>query len=60
MHLFTLGISPQLSQALVDGPARVGRVLSQVIVSELEEMRSNIARMLRGALSAHVNNYKLE
>jgi hypothetical protein len=60
VRLFSLGIGRDVSHSLVDGLARVGRGFSQVILDEREGMESKVARMLRGALSAHVNNYRLE
>jgi hypothetical protein len=60
VRLFSLGIGRDVSHALIDGMARVGRGFSQVILDEREAMESKVARMLRGALSAHVVNYRLE
>ena len=60
VRLFSLGIGHDVSHALVDGLARVGKGFSQVITHEQEGMESKVARMLRGALSAHVNDYRLE
>ena len=60
VRLFSLGIGRDVSHALIDGLARVGRGFSQVVSDEREGMESKVARMLRGALSAHVVNYRLE
>jgi len=60
VRLFSLGIGQDVSHALIDGLARVGRGFSQVVSDEREGMESKVARMLRGALSAHVVNYRLE
>ena len=59
VRIFTLGVGHGVSLALIDGLARVGRGFSQV-VSDDEEMESKVTRMLRGGLSPHVNNYKLQ
>jgi hypothetical protein len=60
IRVFTLGIGQDASHALIDGLARVGRGFSQVILDEREGMERKVARMLRGGLSAHVCNYRLE
>ena len=60
VRLFSLGIGRDVSHALIDGMARVGRGFSQVVSDEREGMESKVARMLRGGLSAHVVNYRLE
>lgn len=60
VRLFSLGIGQDVSHALIDGLARVGRGFSQVVSDEREGMESKVARMLRGALSAHVLNYRVE
>ena len=60
VRLFSLGIGRDVSHSLIDGLARVGRGFSQVVSDEKEGMESKVARMLRGALSAHVVNYRLE
>ncbi len=60
VRLFSLGIGWDVSHALIDGLARVGRGFSQVVSDEREGMESKVARMLRGGLSAHIINYRLE
>ena len=60
VRVFSLGIGREVSHALIDGIARVGRGFSQVVSHEREGMESKVARMLRGALSAHVLNCRLE
>jgi len=60
VRLFSLGIGLHVSHTLVDGLARVGRGFSQVVSDAREGMESKVARMLRGGLSAHVTNYRLE
>jgi len=60
VRLFSLGIGQDVSHALIDGLARVGRGFSQVVSNEREGMESKVTRMLRGGLSAHIVNYRLE
>jgi hypothetical protein len=60
IRLFTLGIGRDVSHALVDGLARVGKGFSQVVVDEKEGIEAKVIRMLRGALSVHVGDYRLE
>ena len=60
VRLFSLGIGRDVSHSLIDGLARVGRGFSQVVSDEREGMESKVARMLRGGLSAHTVNYRLE
>ena len=60
VRVFSLGIGLDVSYALIDGLARVGQGFSQVVSNEREGMESKVARMLRGALSAHVLDYRLE
>ncbi len=60
VRLFSLGIGRDVSHALIDGLARVGHGFSQVVSDEREGMESKVARMLRGGLSAHIVNYRLE
>jgi len=60
VRLFSLGIGRDVSHSLIDGLARVGRGFSQVVSDEREGMEIKVARMLRGVLSAHVINYRLE
>ena len=60
VRLFSLGIGKDVSHALIDGLARVGRGFSQVVSDEREGMESKVTRMLRGGLSAHIVNYRLE
>jgi hypothetical protein len=62
VRLFSLGIRQDVSHTLIDGLARVSRGFSQVVSNEREGMpvESKDAQMLRGALSTHVLNYRLE
>ena len=60
VRLFSSGIGQDVNHSLIDGLARVGRGFSQVVSDEREGMVSKLARMLRGRLSAHAVNYRLE
>lgn len=59
IRVFTLGIGNGVSHSLVEGIAKSGNGFSQT-VGENEKMDSKVVRMLKGALSPHVNNYTLE
>lgn len=59
IRAFTLGVGNAVSTALIEGVARAGNGFSQ-IVAEGEKMDSKVVRMLKGALSPHVNDYTLE
>jgi len=60
VRLFSLGIGQDVSHALVEGMARVGRGFAQNVSDEREGIEGKVVRMLRGGLSAHVNDYRLE
>jgi hypothetical protein len=59
IRVFTLGIGNGVSHALIEGVARAGNGFSQT-VGEGEKMDTKVVRMLKGALSPHVNDYTLE
>ena len=50
---------PDLSSALIEGVARAGNGFSQM-VGNGEKLDSKIVRMLKGALTPHINDYELE
>ena len=60
VRVFSLGIGTGVSHALIDGLARAGKGFSQVVSGETEGIESKVMRMLRGALSLHVGDYRLE
>jgi hypothetical protein len=60
IRVFTLGIGLDVSHGLIDGLARVGKGFSQVVLDEREGIDAKVMRMLRGALSVHVGDYRLE
>ncbi|EOA87980.1 hypothetical protein ACJQWK_09136 [Exserohilum turcicum] len=59
IRVFTLGIGNGVSHAAIEGIARAGNGFSQA-VGEGEVMNTKVVRMLKGALSPHVNDYTLE
>ncbi|KXH40727.1 vault protein inter-alpha-trypsin [Colletotrichum nymphaeae SA-01] len=59
IRLFTLGVGSGVSHSLIEGLARAGNGFSQS-VSEGEKMSGKVVRMLKGALTPHVNDYTLE
>ena len=60
VRLFSLGIGEDVSHSLVEGMARVGRGFAQIVSNEQEGIEGKVVRMLRGGLSAHVKDYRLE
>ena len=59
IRVYSLGVGSGVSHALVEGLARAGNGFSQT-VGEGENMDSKIVRMIKGAMSPHVNDYTLE
>lgn len=59
VRTFTLGIGNGVSHALVEGIAKAGNGFSQT-VGQGEKMDRKVVRMLKGALSPHINDYTLE
>ncbi|KAF2439481.1 hypothetical protein P171DRAFT_490182 [Karstenula rhodostoma CBS 690.94] len=59
IRVYSLGVGSGVSHALIEGIARAGNGFSQT-VGEGEKMDSKVVRMLKGALSPHVNDYTLE
>jgi hypothetical protein len=60
IRLFSLGIGEDVSHALVEGMARVGRGFSQIVSNAQEGIEGKVVRMLRAGLSAHINDYRLD
>lgn len=58
-RFFSLGIGNAASHSLIEGVARAGNGFSQSVF-EYEELSKKVVRMLKGALSPHIHNYKLE
>ncbi|KAF3042782.1 hypothetical protein E8E11_003275 [Didymella keratinophila] len=59
IRVFTLGIGSGVSHSLIEGIARAGNGFAQCVQAG-EKMNSKVVRMLKGALSPHVNDYRLE
>ncbi|RDW91534.1 hypothetical protein BP5796_02699 [Coleophoma crateriformis] len=59
IRVFPLGIGNRVSHALIEGVARAGNGFSQS-VQDGERLDGKVVKMLRGALSPHVDNYTLE
>src|ERR1700730_13110995 len=60
VRVFSLGIGRDVSHSLVEGMARVGRGFAQIVSDEKEGIEGKVVRMLRGGLSAHIKDYRLE
>ena len=58
-RFFSLGIGSGASSALVEGIARAGNGFAQ-FVGENEKMDRRVVRMLKGALTPHITDYRLE
>ncbi|KAJ5170284.1 uncharacterized protein N7500_003067 [Penicillium coprophilum] len=58
-RFFTLGIGKEVSHSLIEGVARAGNGFCQSVTA-YEDLSRKVVRMLKGALTPHVNNYKLE
>lgn len=59
IRFFTLGIGDQASHSLVQGIARAGNGFAQSVGTN-EKLDRKVVRMLKGALTPHVNDYTLE
>ena len=59
IRVFPIGIGGGVSSALIEGVARAGRGFAQMVANQ-EKLDSKIVRMLKGALSPHINDYQLE
>ncbi|KAH3943208.1 hypothetical protein HBH70_118000 [Parastagonospora nodorum] len=59
VRVFTLGIGNGVSHALIEGVAKAGNGFSQAVGAG-EKMDAKVVRMVKGALSPHVNDYTLE
>ncbi|VUC27986.1 unnamed protein product [Clonostachys rosea] len=58
IRAFSLGIGSGASTSLVEGIARAGNGFAQT-VQDNEKMEKKVVRMLKGALSPHINKYSL-
>lgn len=59
LRVFSLGIGSGVSSSLVEGIARSGGGFAQ-FVDDNEKMDKRLVRMLKGALSPHIKDYRLE
>lgn len=59
IRVFTLGIGSGVSHSLIEGVAKASNGFSQT-VQKGEKMNSKVVRMLKGALSPHINDYTLK
>lgn len=59
IRVFTLGVGNEVSHSLIEGLARAGNGFSQAVSME-EKLESKVVRMLKGALSPHVADWKLQ
>ena len=60
VRLFSLGIGRDVSHSLVESMARIGRGFAQIVSDEKEGMEGKVVRMLKGGLSAHIKDYRLD
>lgn len=58
-RFFGLGIGDAASHSLIEGIGRSGNGISQTVI-EYEELDRKVVRMLKGALTPHIYDYKLE
>ncbi|KAK5724951.1 hypothetical protein LTS12_027504, partial [Elasticomyces elasticus] len=58
-RFFSLGIGNAASHSLIEGTARAGNGFSQSVVS-YEDLSKKVVRMLKGALSPHIVDYRLD
>ncbi|CAG8925611.1 unnamed protein product [Penicillium salamii] len=59
VRFFTLGIGDNVSHSLIEGIARAGNGFCQTVL-EHEGLDRKVIRMLKGALTPHISDYKLE
>ncbi|KAF2634488.1 VIT-domain-containing protein [Massarina eburnea CBS 473.64] len=59
VRVFMLGVGAAVSHSLIEGVARAGNGFSQT-VAQGEKMDAKVVRMLKGALSPHIDDYSLE
>ncbi|KAF2440485.1 hypothetical protein P171DRAFT_524522 [Karstenula rhodostoma CBS 690.94] len=59
VRVFPIGIGGGVSSALIEGIARAGHGFAQMVANN-EKLDSKIVRMLKGALTPHIKDYRLE
>lgn len=58
-RFFSLGIGDAASHSLIEGIAKAGNGFSQSVIV-YEELSKKVVRMLKGALSPHIYDYKID
>lgn len=58
-RFFSLGLGDAASHSLIEGIARAGNGVSQSVLKH-EELDRKVVRMLKGALTPHIYDYKLQ
>ena len=59
IRVFTLGVGQDASHSLIEGISRAGNGFSQTVTAT-ETMNTKVVRMLKAALTPHIDNYTLE
>ena len=59
IRVFPLGIGDGVSHSLIEGVARAGNGFAQAVQIG-ERFENSVVRMLRGALTPHITDYKIE
>jgi hypothetical protein len=59
VRVFPIGIGNDVSSAFIEGVARAGRGFAQM-VGNGEKFESKIVRMIKGAITPHINDFQLE
>jgi len=59
VRVFPIGIGGGVSSALIEGVARAGRGFAQMVANN-DKLDSKIVRMLKGALTPHIQDYRLQ
>ena len=59
IRVFTLGVGQNASHSLIEGISRAGNGFSQAVTAT-ETMNTKVVRMLKAALTPHIDGYTLE
>lgn len=59
IRFFSLGIGNTASHSLIQGIARAGKGFAQAVTTG-EELNKKVVRMLKGALTPHIDDYTME
>jgi hypothetical protein len=60
IRVFGLGIGPDVSHALVEGMSTGGGGFAQIVTNERDGFEGKLVWMLKGGLSSHFKDYRLE